>query len=67
MREHRHCTKLTDNTDVLQLGVTIDDRLGFDDHVVAIVSKVSQTVGALWQARRCLTLAARIAFMKAMV
>ena len=49
------------------LGVIIDEGLNFQQHLKAITAKVSRKVSALWRTQRCLSLAARVHYLKSMV
>ena len=49
------------------LGVFLDNRLSWDVHVSAIVTKVARKIGALWRARRCLSRSSRKIYVKAIV
>ena len=54
-------------TSAKYLGVIIDEGLNFQQHLKAITAKVSRKVGALWRTRRCLSLAARVTYLKSVV
>ena len=49
------------------LGVFLDNRLSWDVHVSAIVTKVARKIRALWRARRCLSRSSRKVYVKAIV
>ena len=49
------------------LGVFLDNRLSWDVHVSAIVTKAARKIGALWRARRCLSRSSRKIYVKAIV
>ena len=54
-------------TSAKYLGVIIDEGLNFQQHLKAITARVSRKVGALWRTRRCLSLAARVTYLKSVV